>query len=29
LTLNRRAPAITRLIIASRSTSGFELAITG
>jgi hypothetical protein len=29
LTLSRRAPAITRLNIASRSASGFELAITG
>jgi hypothetical protein len=29
LTLSRRAPVITRLIIASRTASGFELAITG
>jgi len=29
LTLSRRAPVITRLIIASRNASGFELAITG
>jgi hypothetical protein len=29
LTLSRRAPTITRLIIASRNASGFELAITG
>lgn len=29
LTLSRRSPAITRLSIASRSPSGFELAITG
>ncbi len=29
LTLSRRAPVITRLNIASRSASGFELAITG
>ena len=29
LTLGRRAPAITRLSIASRNASGFELAITG
>ena len=28
-TLSRRAPAVTRLIIASRTASGFELAITG
>ena len=29
LTLSRRSPAITRLSIASRTPSGFELAITG
>ena len=29
LTLSRRSPAITRLNIATRSASGFELAVTG
>jgi hypothetical protein len=29
LTLSRRIPGITRLIIANRSASGFELAVTG